>query len=412
MEQQERTIRYRALLDDYFFLVVVAAVVLVAIGGFLTFGAYAQQDTRTETVQTASWESTADFDHSATVVNGTAVYARGETLANRTTYFRKITPRLDGSFLYRYVASDSADLSADASLVLVLRSAEEGEEGNVTEYWRLESTLGEREIESLSPGETVRVPFSMNVTAAEQRLAEVDEQFGGTPGQKELLVETRLQLSGTRNGQPVDRTQTYQLPVELSGNVYRVADSGPVTDGGEQTTTRSIVVDPDPLSAYGGPLLLLVGLGVIGGLGAARYTGRLAVSDQERDWLAYRNAREEFDDWITVARIPEYDDSARRIEVDSLEGLVDVAIDTDQRVLEDRGRDRYFVLDDWTYVFDPPSPEDREVLPPDGATHPGPESLREEEGAESMLDSDGDGSDVQGQDGDSQEDQPEPDREE
>lgn len=375
-----RWIRVRIILDEYLSILVAVCLVLALAGGYLAFTAYGETQTRTETEQTASWESRADFTHSATVVNSTAVYERGQTLEGRTSYFREITPRLNGSFRYTYTATDSGDLRANTTVALVLRSVTEDDGGNVTEYWRLDSPLASRD-GTLSPGDTVEVPFSTNVSAVAQRLDAIDEQVGTTPGQKELLFETRLDLSGTRNGRPVDETRTYQLPVSLSGNVYEVQDPGAVTDSGQQTEQVTVTVEPGPISAYGGPLLLLVGLAGAGVLGGARYRGDLAVSDQERDWLQYQDTREEFDEWITVASIPADGQLDSAIAVDSLEGLVDVAIDTDRRVLEDRERDRFVVFEsDRTYTYSPPdSPEGDSLAPADGQgdserTSPGEEA--------------------------------------
>lgn len=355
MDETEWGLRLRAFLDRYFGLVVALAVVVALAGGYWTLTAYGNEQTRVETEQVSSWDSTATFAHSATVLNGTDVYEQGVTLENRSSYFRQITPLLNGSFRYGYSA-DSGDLQANASTVLVLRSVGESEEGNATEYWRLESTLENREIASLSPGERLRVPFSLNVSAAAQRLDEIDSQFGSTPGQKEVLVETRLHLSGTRNGQSVETNETYQVPISASSNVYQVQDPGTVTDGGSQSVRRTVTVESGAMAAYGGPAVLLVGLALLVALGGGRYAGFLAVSDAEREWLAYRNHRSEFDDWITVARIPDGDEPERTVTVETLEGLVDVAIDTDQRVLEDSERDRFLVFGpDRTYAYSPPA---------------------------------------------------------
>lgn len=355
MVGQKWALPLRAFLDRYFGLIVALALILALAGGYWTMTAYGQEETRVETEQVSSWESTGLFAHNATVLNSTDVYDRGYTLENRTSYFRQITPLLHGSFRYGYAAS-SGDLQANASVVLVLRSVAETEEGNTTEYWRLESTLNSQAITSLSPGERLCAPFTMNVSAAAQRLDEIDSQFGSTPGQKELLVETRLRLSGTRNGQQVETNKTYQVPVTVSGNVYQVRDPGTVTDSGSQSVRQTVTVEPGAMATFGGPAVLLVSFVLLATLGSGRYAGYLTVSDVEREWLTYRDHRSEFDDWITVAQIPDADDPERTVTVGTLKGLVDVAIDADQRVLEDSERSRFLVFGpDRTYAYSPPS---------------------------------------------------------
>ncbi len=379
MKAQERSIRYRSLLQRYAVAIGVLVVVLGVGGGFLTYTAYGTTTTTTETRQVASWQSTGTFTHSATVVNDTAVYAEGDVLRNRTTYFRQLTPQLDGSFVYSYTATGGGDLTVDATTMLVLRSYEEGNEGEAVEYWRLDSELDGQQVSGLEPGERLRVPFSVNVTEARQRLSEVDDQFGSTPGQKQLRVESQVTISGTRNGESVSTTRTYALPISVSDSVYNIQDDGPTTASGSQTEQIEVTAEPGPLRAYGGPLAVVVAVALGVMLLVARMTDRFAVSDRERDWLAHQNTRSEFDDWLTTARIPDDQRDDRAIEVDSLEGLVDIAIDTDQRVLEDRSQNTLFVFDDnRTYVHHPPAlsngadaPDGDEALGNDDATTPG-----------------------------------------
>lgn len=364
MASRTWAIRLRKALTDHVTVVALLLVAAVLVGGYLTATAYAQDATRTETEQVASWESTASFTHEATVRNGTTAFEEGAVLQNRSSYFRTITPLLNGSVRYQYRATGGGDLRANASVVLVLRSVAETNGPNETAYWRVESPLTQNTVDSLAPGERFHVPFTVNVTAAATRLERIDSQLGTTPGNKEWFVETRLRLAGTRNGRPVETRRTYSLPVSVSGNVYQVEDPGPRTHSGGQTAQREVPVQPSPLRAWGGPLLLVLGVTVGSGLGLASHAGNLAISDRERTWLAYRQARTDFDDWISIARVPTPYDRAATIEVDSLSALVDLAIDTDQRVLEDRERNEYFVIQaNQTYTYTPPpSPTESSAL--------------------------------------------------
>lgn len=356
MSESTRGVRRRVLFDRYFLLVVLVVVLLGVAGGYLTYTAHGTTTTMTETRQVASWEASGAYTHSATVVNDTAVYDEGDVLRNRGTYFRQVTPRLDGAFVYTYSATGGGNLTVDATTVLVLQSVSESGDGQPVEYWRLDTELDEREVPALRPGERMRVPFSVNVTDATQRLATVDDQFGSTPGEKQLRIETRVSLTGTRNGERVNTTRSYRLPISVGDSVYTVQDSGPNVTSDTLREQVSVTVTPGPLAAYGGPLLLVLALALGGVVGWARVTDALGVSERERDWLAYRDERNEFDDWITTARVPATERRGVDIEVDSVEGLVDIAIDTDERVLEDSEAGVLFVLgESRTYAYDPPT---------------------------------------------------------
>ena len=143
----------------------------------------------------------------------------------------------------------------------------------------------------------------------------------------------------------------------VEGDVYRVSDPGTVTESGRTTDRVTVPVTPGPLRRYGGPLALALGLVGLGTVAAVRSRGLLEVSPAERGWLAYRRDRESFDDWVTTGRVPGALIADDAVAVDSLEGLVDVAIDADGRVIEDIERDRYVVVTERGvgYVYDPPA---------------------------------------------------------
>lgn len=343
-----------AIADNY--TVVLGVVLLVGLaGGYLTYATHVDPGTTMESRELSAWESTGEFTHRATVVEGTTAFAEGTVLRNRTNYFRSIAPRLNGTFGYGYSATDSGDLRAETTVALVVRSVDGDTESGQTVYWEYDRVLG-RTNASLAPGEETTIPFSVNVSAVDAEAQRVDESVGGTPGEIRTVVVARTSLSGTRNGQPVEATRTYRLPLALDGNVYRVDDPGVVTSGDGRTEQVRVPVEYGRLRAVGGPLLALLGFGAAVALAVGRRTGRLTVTDHERAWLAYAKRREEFDDWITTARVPVTEPSPAVVEVDTLDGLVDVAIDTDNRVIEDTERGVFLVLtgDRW-YRYDPPT---------------------------------------------------------
>jgi len=339
----ERRTRARILLMDNFELVVLALLVVAGIGAFVTYTTHIEPGTTTEERQVSSWESTGEFFHRATVQNDTEVYAQGKVLHNQSVYFQQLTPELDGVFAYEYTASDGGNLSVETDITLRLQSVEADTEGNGTVYWETQDRLAADTEAGIGPGERVDVPFSVNVTEADRRLATIDEQFGGTPGEKQALLVAEVSVSGTRNGAPVDRTRTYQLPLTNQGSVYRVDDPGAVVASDSRTEQVSVPAEYGPLRLAGGPFLFLLGLA---GLSAVGYYHRTAppLTETERTWYDYRQTRAEFDEWITTGRVPRELSEQPVITTESLSGLVDVAIDTGERVIEDEARNAYFIL--------------------------------------------------------------------
>jgi len=352
--------RIRVAVADNYALILVCVLLVGAVGGYLTYTTAVDPGTTTESREVASWESRGEFTHQATVVNGTRALEEGAVLRNRTTYFQSVTPELDGTFAYSYAASDGGSLDVDTTVSVAFRSVEPSTEGNETVYWAYDRPIASASTQSLSPGDRATVPFSVDVSALFAEAQRVDEELGRTPGEVRTVVVVRTELSGTRNGQPVDATRRYRLGIQPDGSLYRVTDPGVVTESGGQTEQVTVPVEYGPLRTAVGPVLLALSLAAAGWLVYARRKGRLVVTDRERQWLAYRSTREEFDDWITSGRVPDDGDDPRVVEVDTLSGLVDLAIDTDNRVIEDHTRGACLVLaeDRWYCYETPPEPVD------------------------------------------------------
>ncbi|MFC6756385.1 MULTISPECIES: DUF5305 domain-containing protein [Haloarcula] len=353
---RDRRRQLRILLADNWTVVLLALLAVVALGAYLTYSGYVSPGTETEERQVESWESTGAFTHQATVRIDTSVYQEGDVLRDRGTYFRAIAPVLDGEFVYRYTASGGGNLTVTTDTTLVFRSVDTDQE-NESEYWRTEEQLSSTTETDVGPGGSVSTPFRVNVSEASQRIETIDEQLGGTPGEKQLLVAATVAVSGTRNGKPVDVTRTYRLPVTTEGSLYRVDDPGESVESDGQTERVTVPADPGPVQSLGGPALFGLGLaGLVGVVAARRYAP--PVMETERTWHRYQQTRAEFDEWITAGRVPPAADGPPVVTVDTLSGLVDLAIDTGERVVEDERRGACLVMQDsrWYRYEMPPEP--------------------------------------------------------
>lgn len=213
-------------------------------------------------------------------------------------------------------------------------------------------------MQSLAAGEHMAVPFSLNVSRAAEAVRRIDSEHGQMSGRLEIAVVSQVTLSGTRNGQSVDTAHTYRLPIIPSQSSYRVENAGPVTNSGDRTVEAQVEKTYGPLWTLGGPVLPLGCLGGATALVYGRTTDYLTLTDAERRWLAYKSTREEFDEWITVGRDDPVDD-VWTTSVDSLVGLVDIAIDTDERIIEsDTDSDFLVYTGDRLFRYEPP-PEPR-----------------------------------------------------
>lgn len=331
----------RDVLDRNFTVVVLAVLVLSVVGAGVTYGTYVEPGSHVEQRQGPNAEYTGAFSHSATVQEANPVFPVGQTLVNRPFYYTSLSPVLNGTFTYTYSATEGGELDAVASLELVARSVGERDDRAV-EYWRTSRQL-DRTNATLAPGEEVTVSFSENVSQITNETGRIDEQLGGTPGTIRTTLVAVVETEGQVNGRGVSTTRQYELGLVPEDGIYRIESPGPVRNVTEQTRQVTVQNTYGPLRKAGGPLLVMLGLFGLSGLGLARYRGVIALSEDEREYLAYENTRAEFDDWITTASLPEGTLDGLVIEVEDLEGLVDVAIDSDRRVIEDVHSEQFVV---------------------------------------------------------------------
>jgi hypothetical protein len=351
-------LRLRALLDRQFATVTAVLVVCALVGGFATYTAHVDPGTTTEERVVATWESSGTFDHAATVTRENPLFAVGRTLEDRQVYFSSITPTLNGSYAFGYRASDGGTVETSVDVVLITRSVGEqtgDQSGEGAVLWERSRTLHQTGATTLAPGDDVRAPFSLNASAVETERQGIEDRLGGGVGTVETFVRATVDIEGTVNGKRVDTQEVHTLPVTIEGNTYRV---GPAETSGQQFETTQTVTVPrtyGPLRSVGGPALLVLSLAGLVGLAVGRSRYRLELTDAEREWLAYREDRSEFDEWITTFRLPFEAFDRPEAEAASLADLVDFAIDTDSGVIEAPDETEYYVVyDDVLYTYTAP----------------------------------------------------------
>lgn len=345
--------RVRYLLSTRFHLALVVCLLLALAGGFVAVQAHTGPDTTTETRIAGNWTTNATFEHSAVVRNGSIAFAAGDVVRNRPIYFRQATPILDGTYVLEH-EGDAEGATFETDLRLVVRAVQSSGASRPVVLWRVAEPLGSVQSRSLAPGETHRVPFSVNVTDRMQLLRRVQEELGSSRGQPEILVVARTNETATVAGEDLTGTRTDRLQVVPRSATYSVESS---LSGGRTRTVRETVtvpVETSPLRAYGSIVALLAGLLAAGGLAVLDRTDRLALPPSDRAAIENRRTRHSFREWISVGTVPSPAEGERVVAVDSLTDLVDVAIDSDRRVIEDEDANTFVVLDGSTrYVYRP-----------------------------------------------------------
>lgn len=348
---KEKHLRYRAFVARRFVPLFVVFLLLASLGAAATYTSHVAVDTTVEERTVDAWETKTSIEHSATVTEPSAVYAANETLENRSVYFHAVTPELRGGVAGGYEAAEASDVDVALDLSLLFRSRDE--ESGVT-HWQRRDDLGGDRAEDVDPGETVRVPFSFNVSEYAQMRERVGRELGAEPGDVELILVADLRVEGVIDGKQREESRTTLIPISLGRGTFSVDASETGPQRHETTAAVTVPREYGPLRTVGGPVALVVGLLGVAALLGVRRRGLTDLTAREREELTYAGERAEFDEWISTIRLPEEPDRPLA-QAESLRDLVDFAIDTDQRVIEDPESGNYYILaDDLAFVYSPP----------------------------------------------------------
>jgi hypothetical protein len=364
MVEGPTALRARALVASWFTVLITVAVALAVIGGAAAYTAHVDPGTTTEQVERTHWRADGGFVHSADVIRENPVFAVGSTLSNRSTYYTGPAPVLDGRYVLNYAGAGAEPATVGLDADLVIQSA-----GEETVYWSNQTSL-DTAAQSVAPGESVGVVFSFNATELAERRSSIQTALGDTEGEVSTFVAVDVTVAGTANGEPANLSFTHRLPVSVGGGTYSV---GPEETGSQPITTTRTVTSPREYGlfwSFGGPLLLLLGVGGLGALVVGRRRDAFALSAAEHDLLAFRDERAEFDEWVVRARLPDEFDGRTRADAESLEDVVDFAIDAGTGVVEDPESGLFYAIaEELVVVYEPPALARRELRDAEGSVN-------------------------------------------
>ncbi|WP_226004276.1 DUF5305 domain-containing protein [Natrinema salinisoli] len=347
----ERRLRSRVLLAEYRTAIIVALVVLVALGGWISYGAYATPGEETTQQRTAAWTATGDVSHAATVTEPNTVYAEGTRLENDPLYYTAISPTVDGEFVAGYDARTSDNVQVGLTVDLVYRSVGSDNTTHWSERERLAST---READ-VQPGENVTAAFSVNVSEITARIDEIESDLEASRGDTDIELVLEREIDGTIAGERRSTADSYRVTIDADSGTYEITDDQSYTETHEEYETETVPASVSPVRSIGGPLLVVLG---IGGLVGLRYVSRRVPTPTaaEREWLAYRDDRDEFEQVITTMRLPDAALEGPRGELETLLALAEFGIDVGSAIVFDPERELYVVRGDgMVSVFEPPA---------------------------------------------------------
>lgn len=309
-------------------------VALLALGLLAAAGAgyvYATPPTEQVTTQTDVQQVSADVRTSAVVTGNTTFYRTGQRLVDQPAYLTTATPNL--TVEARATVPEGTDVRVTQRLTLV-QTATRGDRA----FWSSNRVLVASEETTSDGGVATSATVNMSQIAREVRANR--EGLGDIGG-----FETRIDLNVTYDTGRYAGTLTASSPVVLSERAYWIDSPLSATRTHSRPVTRTVVGEPNVTLAG---LLALLALSSFASAGGVWYVRREGIDLEE---IELRMDQARFEEWITTSEIPT-DPDRRYVRTTSLEGLVDIAIDSNKRVLHDPDPDVYTVVtDDIIYYY-------------------------------------------------------------
>lgn len=303
-------------------LVVIGALALLASGW-----AVANPTTET-TTQYADERVSSDLRTSAVVVQDGTLWNEGDRLENSEVYVLNATPELTVEPETRLVNETAGEPIADGEvtheLTMRFEATRDGEA-----FWNESHTVID-DAPTLENG-VATSEATIDVESYRERQQDLERELSGV-GSVDLEMALRVEYdTGTSQGTVQESTT-----VHLTEDAYWLAEPLSVSDdpthriGTEQTTESRNTA-------------LVAGLSLLGTLAivAGAFVARREPIDEQAARRAVHERR--YAEWISRGSLPMWIGD-HHVSLETLEDVVDVAIDTNRRVVYDRERDLFAVV--------------------------------------------------------------------
>ncbi len=284
------------------------------------------------------------YSISTEVLKENSIWRKGKVLENRPVYFKKITPNVKIDFEYSIIPKST--MKGTYSTELVFSSVKDGDT-----YWQKQAILEEEQFQ-VEEG-ILTDSIELNINDLERKLEDIQKGIDFYRGDKKVKVITRLNFDTKVSGKSITGSEKFVLPINLQGSSFKIPQKNfKGKEDKEVEVKENKKVEPslkDKILGSAPPLVLFFLL-------AAFSFIKLKIdvpSDEKLQKLEIKKDHEEYSEMISAGKIPDNLDT-RKIEINTLEDLVKIAIDTEERVIHDKEASIYFTIHDGTfYYFDP-----------------------------------------------------------
>lgn len=306
------------------------------VAGLLAFGAagwvYATPPSERVSDQVHRQTVSSVVNTSATVRGNSSLWPTGTELTDQPVY-PMAAPQL--RFTVRTTVPANERVRVNQSLTLAYRASRDG-----TTFWQ--STRELAATQTTTTDGRVIASATVDVPTIADRLDSYNAELTGL-GRAEAIIVLDVTYVTQRYSGEFEKSTV--LSIAKTG--YWLDDRLAASTVHSEQVTRQVEGEPDRTLVGG---VAGLGLLLVGSAGGVWY---FRQRDIDRLALQERLDRTRFEEWISEGRL-DRPAHARDVPVASLADLVDIAIDSNKRVIHDPARERYAVMDGQViYRFDP-----------------------------------------------------------
>lgn len=344
-------LRYKYIANIWFTYILLSLVIvsIVSLGWAYEINFNPEIEQQEELV--GLWSESTEMEHSAKIKKDSMPFEKGTTVKNRPIYYTTLSENLNGQYTYKY-SSNKGSVDINTDVYMELKGVEIRDQQVVETYWNVVKPLSSKKSTDIKPGEKHTVNFDINVPSTQKKLNKIQEQLNSTKGALNITVVSVSKIEGQVNGNSVNNKYTTNMSIVADEDTYEVVSVNNLDREHRITEKQSVVSDPPLVQSI--LSLLIGGISVTTTIGFVlmKRLGYIRLSDQEREKMEIYRSREQFSEWITSGEFPSDSEYEQTVLVNDLEGLVDVAIDTNKRVIEDDQLEVSTVLDDnYVYIY-------------------------------------------------------------
>ncbi|MXV64627.1 hypothetical protein GS429_21625 [Natronorubrum sp. JWXQ-INN-674] len=325
--------RLDLLLAEYGRPITIALVVIGALALLATGWAVASPSTST-TPQYGEERVSTEVQTSAVVVQNGSLWNEGDRLENSQVYMLNASPELTVEPETRLVdETDGTPVDGEVSHELLLRfdATRDGQS-----FWNETHTII-ADSPSVDDGVATSAG-TIDVESYRERQRHLERELSGV-GSIDLELALRVEYETERS----TGTQRESTTFQVTNDAYWLEESLSASDPNSyRTGTVETTESRNPAT--------IAGLSLLGtlSLAGAAFVSRRAPVDEEAARRAVHEQR--YAEWISRGSIPMWIGDYH-VSLDTLEDVVDVAIDTNERVVNDKQRGLFAVVNDGVVYY-------------------------------------------------------------